>query len=346
MKEMLQSISTQFIEQVLAPERSSMSDSSRFLSEHLNTRQIELDKAELAMAEFKSAHASELPELYLTNVSRIAQLKQRLSERQAELDGATRSLGGINQQLSKANPVLGLIEQQIVRLQGELALLRSRYTKQHSKVITAIKNLKRLEQERQKLLSNTDENLDIEKLWVISNNYQLNNDTEKQPLLISQLENMQLTSGKVEGLLEEVKSLKIMIKELEVLISGFGTSASELSKLEREVAIKRDLYDDMLLRFEKAGITESLGVFEQDKRVKIIDRPFTPTISTNKPLILFIISGILGGLLLGGGLAIIQEVSDTTLRTRSQLQALTGAHVITRIPYIKTEQNSNLMPDI
>ena len=346
MKEMLQSISTQFIEQVLAPERSSMSDSSRFLSEHLNTRQIELDKAELAMAEFKSAHASELPELYLTNVSRIAQLKQRLSERQAELDGATRSLGGINQQLSKANPVLGLIEQQIVRLQGELALLRSRYTKQHSKVITAIKNLKRLEQERQKLLSNTDENLDIEKLWVISNNYQLNNDTEKQPLLISQLENMQLTSGKVEGLLEEVKSLKIMIKELEVLISGYGTSASELSKLEREVAIKRDLYDDMLLRFEKAGITESLGVFEQDKRVKIIDRPFTPTISTNKPLILFIISGILGGLLLGGGLAIIQEVSDTTLRTRSQLQALTGAHVITRIPYIKTEQNSNLMPDI
>lgn len=344
MKEMLESVSAEFIEQVLAPERSSMNDSSRFLSDHLNKRQIELDKAELAMAQFKDEHASELPELYLTNISRLAQLKQRLSERQAELDGASRSLGGINQQLSKTNPVLGLIEQKIIRLQGELALLRARYTEQHSKVISAIKNLKRLEEERQKLLSNADENLSIEKLWVIGNNYQMNNAPGKQPLLVSQLENMQLTSGKVEGLFEEVKSLKIMIKELESQISGYGASASELSKLEREVSIKRDLYDDMLLRFEKAGITESLGVFEQDKRVKIIDRPFTPTTSTNKPLVLFIVSGVIGGMFLGCGLAIILEMSDSTLRTREHLQTLTGVPVISRIPYIKGGSESGLKP--
>ena len=345
MKEMLQSVSTQFIEQVLAPERSSMNDSSRFLSEHLRSRQIELDKAELAMAKFKDEHAAELPELYLTNVSRLAQLKQRLAERQAELDGASRSLGGINQQLSKTNPVLGLIEQKIVRLQSELALLRARYTEQHSKVISALKDLKRLEQERQKLLTKTDENLSIEKLWVIGSNYQVNNDPEKQPLLISQLENMQLTSGKVEGLIEEVKSLKKMVAELEAMMSGYGENASTLSKLEREVAIKRDLYDDMLMRFEKAGITESLGVFEQDKRVKVIDRPFTPASSTNKPLILFIISGIFGGIFLGAGLAVIQEMSDSTLRTREHLQRLTNAPVLSRISYIK-EDMSDFIDDI
>ena len=346
MKEMLQSVSTQFIDQVLAPERSSMNDSSRFLSEHLRKRQIELDKAELAMAEFKDTHAAELPELYLTNVARLSQMKQRLFERQAELDGATRSLGGINQQLSKTDPVLGLIEQKIIRLQSELALLRSRYTEKHSLVISALKNLKRLEQERQKLLSNEDESLSIEKLWALGNNFQVNNSLENdpsksskvaknQPLLISQLENMQLTSDKVEGLFEEVNSLKAMIAELELQMSGYGANASQLSKLEREVSIKRDLYDDMLLRFEKAGITASLGVFEQDKRVKIIDRPFTPTSSTNKPLILFIISGLVGGLLLACGLAIMQEVSDSTLKTIAQLQRLTGSPVLTRIPHIK-----------
>lgn len=341
MKEILQSVSTQFIEQVLAPERSSMIDSSRFLSEHLHKRQVELDKAELAMAEFKDAHAAELPELYLTNVSRLAQMKQRLSERQAELDGASRSLGGINQQLSKTNPVLGLIEQNIIQLQSKLALLRARYTEKHSKVIITLKDLKRLEAERQKLLSNADESLSIEKLWAIGSNYQLNNDPNKQPLLISQLENMQLTSGKVEGLFAEVKSLKVMISELQLQISGYGGNASILSKLEREVTIKRDLYDDMLLRFEKAGITASLGVFEQDKRVKIIDRPFTPTASTNQPLIIFIISGLFGGIFLGSGLAIIQEMSDSTLRTREHLQALTGVPVLSRISYIKREDSAD-----
>jgi len=348
MKEMLQSVSSQFIEQVLAPERSSMSDSSRFLADHLRNRQLELDKAELAMAEFKESHAAELPELYITNIARLGKMKQRLAERQAELDGATRNLGGINQLLSKTNPVLGLIEQKIVRLQSELALLRSRYTEQHSKVVSALKKLNSLEQERQKQLArandSADENLSIEKLWAIGNNYQMNNDPSKQPLLISQLENMQLTSGKVDGLFEEVKSLKVMINQLEEQMSGYGANASLLSKLEREVTIKRDLYDDMLLRFEKAGITESLGVFEQDKRVKVIDRPFTPTSSTNIPVAIFVICGVVGGIFLGCGLAIIIEMSDTTIRTREQLQVLTSVDVVSRIPYINQDSSNNYLP--
>lgn len=352
MKQMLQSVSTQFIEQVLAPERSSMQDSSRFLSEHLNSRQTELDKAELALAEFKDENASELPELYLVNIARLSKMKQRLFERQAELDGATRSLGGINQQLSKTNPVLALLEQKIIRLQSELALLRSRYTSQHSKVISAAKNLDRLEQERQKLLLTNEQSLgeqtlSIEKLWAMGSNLQTDstnrknimNNAKTRPLLIAQLENMQSTSDKVTALAEEVSSLKMMINELEQQLSGYGANASTLSKLEREVAVKRDLYDDMLLRFEKAGITASLGVFEQNKRVKIIDRPFTPTRSTNKPLILFVISGMFGGVFLGCGLAIILELSDSTVRTRIQLQSITGVPILSRIPAIQSEDS-------
>ncbi|PKG37911.1 GumC family protein [Psychromonas sp. Urea-02u-13] len=334
MKSMLEVVSDHFIEQVLAPERSSMTDSSAFLAEHLKNRQLELDKAETAMARFKDKYAEELPELYLTNVNRLAQMKQGLAEKQAELAGASRSLGSINQQLSKTNPVLSLIEQNIVRLQGEISLLRARYTEQHSKVITAKRKLQRLEQERQQLLGTTDEAINIDKLWAIGSNYQSSNDPKKQPLLITQLQTMQKTSGKVEGLQEEVNSLMVMIKLLEQQLSGYGANASELSRLQREVAVKRDLYDDMLLRFEKANITASLSVFEQDKRIKIIDSPFTPSSPSNPPLILFIISGVLGGLFLGVSLALIQELSDTSIYRRSQLEELTEIPVLTRIPYV------------
>lgn len=346
MKEMLESVSRQFVEQVLAPERSSMSDSSKFLAEHLQSRQIELDKAELAMAQFIDQHAAELPELHLSNITRLSKLKQRLSERQAEMAGASRSLGGLSQQLSKTNPIVGIIEKKIIRLQGELALLRARYTDQHSLVLAALNKLKRLEEERQQLIGNTDDNLSIEKLWALGSNYQPGNNPEQQPLLISQLENMQQTGAKVDGLREEIKSLKSIIRSLETQMSGYGENASELSKLQRELTIKRDLYDDILLRFEKASITASLGVFEQDKRVKVIDRPFTPTTPTNKPLLLFIISGLFGGLFLGCGLAVILEVSDNTLRRREQLEALTGVPVLSRIPYIAPSTNLHSGADL
>jgi len=167
MKEMLTAVSKQFVEQLLAPELSSMKDSSHFLRKHLKHRQEALQLAETALVEFKNQHADELPELHLSNISRLTQLRQRLSERQAEMAGATRSLGGLDQQLSKTNPILGRIEEQIVRIRGELVLNRTRYTDQHSSIQNALRELGRLEEERQHTLTHTEQTTDIEQLWVL-----------------------------------------------------------------------------------------------------------------------------------------------------------------------------------
>ena len=334
MKQTLEAVSRQFVEQLLAPERSSIKDSSHFLSEHLKQRQVELDKAEHALAEFKDRHATELPELHLTNIAHLTKLKQRLSEREAEIAGAKQSLGGLDQQLSKTNPVLGRLEEQIVRIRGELALSRARYTDKHSSIQGALRNLRRLEEERLNILSQKQQTIDINKLWDIASSAPINSEKSNQPLLVSQLENLQLSRSKVAELNEEIKSLKEMTANLENLINGYGANASELSKLERDLKVKRDLYDDLLLRHEKARITGSLGVFERDKRIKVIDLPFTPTAPSNLSLYLFVIAGIFGGLFLGCGLALLLEISDTSLRRRDRLEILTGVPVLTRIPPI------------
>ena len=86
------------------------------------------------------------------------------------------------------------------------------------------------------------------------------------------------------------------------------------------------------MRRENARITSSLGIFEQDKRIKVIDRPFTPTAPDNPPSYLFFIAGLIGGIFVGCGLAMLLEISDTTLRRRDRLEALTGVPLLTRIP--------------
>lgn len=332
MKKTLESVSHQFIEQLLAPERSSMKDSSYFLTEHLIKRQEALDKSESALAEFQNLHTNDLPELHPGNITRLAKMKERLSERKAELAGAQRTLGGLDQQLSKTNPVLGRIEEQIIRIRGELALNRARYTDKHSRIQAALRNLRRLEKERQHILSSTDNIIDVKKLLSISIISPIHKDKNNQPLLISQLENLQLTRSKVDGLNEEIKSLNKMIITLEKQTASYGENSSEFSRLERDVNIKRDLYDDLLLRNEKARITSSLGIFEQDKRVKVIDRPFTPSAASNPALVLFIAAGLFSGLFLGIGLAILFEFSDSTLRRRDHLESLTKVPLLSRIP--------------
>jgi len=334
MRETLETVSRHFIEQLLAPERSSMKDSSYFLAEQLERRRLDLDGSERTLAEFKDEHNAELPELHLANVTRLAQLKQRLSERQAELAGASKSLGSLDSQLSRTNPVVGKIEEQIVLLRGDLALLKARYTDHHSKVQAAMRELTRLEDERQHVFVNSEHLINTEQLWDIATSRSMNLDSEFQPLLISQLKNLQSAQSKVEALKEETLSLQKMVDELKQQTEDYGQHERELTRLDRDLEVKRELYKDLLHRHEMARVTGSLSIFEQEKRIKVIDVPYTPVVPSNLPLALFVIAGFVGGCFLGCGIAVVLELTDTTLRRRDQLEALTNLPVISRIPPI------------
>ncbi|EPS4453471.1 GumC family protein [Vibrio parahaemolyticus] len=334
MESMLTSVSNRFVEQLLAPERSSIKDSSRFLTIHINKRREELDKAEHAFAEYKNTYSHATPEMQAQSLTRLASLKQTLAEKEAELAGVTRSLGSLDQQLSKTNPVIGKIEEQIIEIRSELTLLRAKYTEAHSLVQGKLRELKRLEQERTVLLSSKQPELNSNQLWDIASNATVSSLGEAQPLLVSQLHQLQIMRSRFESLTEETVSLQKMIQELESNAHRFGSTATEINRLARDVAVKREMYDDLVERYEMAQLTGSLGVFEENKRVKIIDAPFTPTIPSNLPSIVFIILGFIGGAGLGVGLATLLELADNSVRSRRALEKHLGVPVITTLPKV------------
>ncbi|EJG0879112.1 chain-length determining protein [Vibrio parahaemolyticus] len=334
MESMLTSVSNRFVEQLLAPERSSIKDSSHFLTIHINKRREELDKAEHAFAEYKNTYSHATPEMQAQSLTRLASLKQTLAEKEAELAGVTRSLGSLDQQLSKTNPVIGKIEEQIIEIRSELTLLRAKYTEAHSLVQGKLRELKRLEQERTVLLSSKQPELNSNQLWDIASNATVSSLGEAQPLLVSQLHQLQIMRSRFESLTEETVSLQKMIQELESNAHRFGSTATEINRLARDVAVKREMYDDLVERYEMAQLTGSLGVFEENKRVKIIDAPFTPTIPSNLPSIVFIILGFIGGAGLGVGLATILELADNSVRSRRALEKHLGVPVITTLPKV------------
>ncbi|EGQ8002977.1 chain-length determining protein [Vibrio parahaemolyticus] len=334
MESMLTSVSNRFVEQLLAPERSSIKDSSHFLTIHINKRREELDKAEHAFAEYKNTYSHATPEMQAQSLTRLASLKQTLAEKEAELAGVTRSLGSLDQQLSKTNPVIGKIEEQIIEIRSELTLLRAKYTEAHSLVQGKLRELKRLEQERTVLLSSKQPELNSNQLWDIASNATVSSLGEAQPLLVSQLHQLQIMRSRFESLTEETVSLQKMIQELESNAHRFGSTATEINRLARDVAVKREMYDDLVERYEMAQLTGSLGVFEENKRVKIIDAPFTPTIPSNLPSIVFIILGFIGGGGLGVGLATLLELADNSVRSRRALEKHLGVPVITTLPKV------------
>ncbi|MFA0439328.1 chain-length determining protein [Vibrio sp. 10N.286.49.C2] len=332
MKALLESVSIHFIEELLAPERSSIRDSSEFLAIHIDKRKKELNEAELALADYYNRFSSSTPEMQNENLSRLASLRQTLAEKEAELSGVEKSLGTLDQQLSKTNPIVGRIEEQIIETRSALTLLKAKYTSNHSAVQAKNRELQRLEQERTLLLNSEQSSLDSEQLWGIASASSGNDRTNLQPLLITQLHSLQLVRGKYESLKQETASLTTMIDDLTSTSQTYGSNAKQLLELTRDVGLKRQLYDELVQRYEMAQLTGSLSVFEQNKRVKIIDRPFTPSVPTNLPTFFFILAGIIGGIALGIGTAILLELFDTTIRTKQQLKQVSGLPIVTAIP--------------
>ncbi|MFA0576389.1 Wzz/FepE/Etk N-terminal domain-containing protein, partial [Vibrio sp. 10N.222.49.F1] len=82
MEATLRSVSEHFIEQLLAPERSSIEDSSNFLKIHIDKRSEELEEAEEALAAYMNENVQSTPEVQSQSLNRLASLKQTLAEKE------------------------------------------------------------------------------------------------------------------------------------------------------------------------------------------------------------------------------------------------------------------------
>lgn len=345
MKEILEVISEHFIEQLLAPERSSIKQSEKFILLQLEAQKKELQEAENKLSVFKQENATDLPAFHGGNVKRLREIKQKLVNKEIQWSASKASLKSIDKQLSSSNPVVAAIEKRVVQLTSELALLRSRYTDQHSKVVGMQRQLDRLQIKRNNLLEKTAKLTpkEIDRLWHLAmgssatkntSGTRLNNSASSS-LLVSQLQEIQKLRAVEQGLAEEVVSLKSQVKKMQKQVESFALIERDLTELERELETKQGLYNEFLKRYEMAKVTGSLGRFEENNRIVVIDEPYTPVWPSNIPGIVFILAGIIGGISLGIGLAIVIEIMDTSVCHIEQLQNYTMSPVLSRIPKIK-----------
>ena len=335
---LLETVTKHFLKIVLAPHKAWTSTSEDFLENQLDRQKLDLKAAEQKLSDYKAKYALELPQLHKANITRLAELRQLLMEKQTDLAGAEAALEEFNGNLAQTNPVIGKLEERLIAIRADLSMLRSRYTENHSKVRAANREFDRLESERKRLISETSQLKpeDIKRLWNLAStsagSLDIGNQGTTTTILASQLQAVQEANARVTGLKNEVESIKQQSGILQDKVRSFAEVERSLTELQRDYDIKLKLYEDFLNRYEMARVSGDLGRYEEIDRVKVIDKPFTPSRPNAIPAILFIVAGFFAGLGIGTGLAAISEVSDTSLRLRETVETMTGLPVITRLP--------------
>ena len=337
-KFLLETVTKHLLSLVQAPQKSWQRTSTQFLKDQVDQQQNELSNAELKLSEYKAINALELPQLHKANVTRLAELRQLLMEKETELAGAKAAMKEFNSNLAQTNPVIGKLEERIIKTRTALSMLRSRYTDKHSKVQASQRELERLKSERQRMITATSKlsSEDIQRLWnLAASTTSLTTDNTAQSqttILASQLQAVQEAKAKVNSLENEVANINEQTRNLQQKVQEFAGVERNLIELERDFKIKQKLYDDFLNRYVMAQVTENLSGYEESERVKIIDKPFTPSSPNKLPAALFIVAGVFAGIGIGTGLAAIAEISDTTLRLQDTIERIAGIPVLARIP--------------
>ena len=331
----LKAISNRFIERLVSPEQGAIVASQSFLETQLEQRRAALSAAEAAYSAFKVRNADKLPAIYAANVTRLGQLQQKLQEREMDLATAQAGFADIRARIAGANPVIGRMEEDIVRLTSDLTSLRARYTDAHSEVQGMERRLRRTQAERKALLdaSSALKDMDLDRLWHIAANMATAEEGKPQTtLLMSQLQRLQDAQARRVTIEQDVAELRRMIGELQHTIGAFAPIEQEQQQLERAIVAAREMYDGLRKRREMASVTGALGQFEAPERIKVIEPPSAPSVPVGPGLALFILGGLVGGIVLGIGIAAITEFADQRLRSDEHFIVLDTAPVLGRLP--------------
>ena len=135
-----------------------------------------------------------------------------------------------------------------------------------------------------------------------------------------------------------LQSLDNQISAADASLARFGAVAEQVPQREMEFArrlrqqrLLNEIYLTLQGRLEEAQVQYATAPDE----VRVIDNPFVPVEPKwPRPLITMLLAGFLG-LMVGTMVSVGREAVDTAVRTRDEVEAITGIPVVAAIPHFR-----------
>jgi len=149
--------------------------------------------------------------------------------------------------------------------------------------------------------------------------------------------------GRVDADLAALKSeesgLRRSIDVYQRRAENAGRPENELRTLARDQTTAQEIFDPLSRRYEDARMAASREQLKQGETFRVLDPALPPTGPVGPNRLRLLLIGMVLGVGLAVGSAVLAEQSDTSFHHSDELQALGRARVVLRIPRIVTRSD-------
>lgn len=273
------------------------------------------------IANFKARHGAALPESQGRQEAAAERASRDLMGVESQIRGAEERLALLNVQLAKLTPTLGSTagnpQTELAMLQGQLADARVRYTPDHPDV-------KRLERQIEALAARPAA---------------ASSGAPNNPDYLAVQSQIDATRRELAALSSIASRARGQIYTFEAGMNAAPEVEKEYADLARNRDALQKQFADIQVKLRDADIARNLETEQKGERFSLIRPPYassTPYSPNRMGIILL-------GFVLGGGLAMgfaaLAESSDSTVRSSSDLRALTAVPVVAAIPALLNDQD-------
>lgn len=311
-----------FMEEVAGSRERQVSAAYQFIESQLQEARGELEKKEKALAEYKERHMGTLPEQVNSNLATL----QRL-----QLEHQT-----LSESLRKASDTLLLLESgspgatsggaaappdSLEVLRAQLAQLLTRYTPEHPDVRALQARITALEAEEKKESSGQ---------------------VPVDPAVAAARARLFEARREVADLRRQVADVEKRINQFQARVEAAPRREQEILSLTRDYEKLKENYSSLLSKKLEAEMAAKLEQTAKGQQFRVIDPAYLPEAPSFPNRSLFALAGILVGLLLGGGLAVVVDFLDPTIKDVEDLRSVVDFPVVAVIPYLRPREQRRL----
>ncbi len=318
---------------------------TEFLSLQLDQAKHNLDDMDSKLSHFKLLHFGRMPGDIDTNLKIFGSLSSQLDAnawtltRLQQDKSAAESL--LSQELAagksaQASPTFSPLRQQLLKLQTQLVLLRTRYTEDHPDVVKIEHEIEQLQIDLKEINVEANSSDALRVATVPREGPKL-----EPPDIMRLRDQIRHSESAIERASALQKRLQDSIDLYQDRIALDPELEDEYKQLTRDYTTAHNIYDQLLTNKTTAEMQTEMERKQEGEQLKLLDPASLPHSPSYPVRSTFALYGLGGGVALGLTLALWLEFQDKAIRNEGDVLAALEMPMLGSVPWVGVDGNGS-----